>query len=61
MNIHDFIKYMIVASVLFVITIGIIGYALYKRDYSDKMHRLILGSFFIDIIGLIIVIVKICC
>ena len=60
MNIHEFIKYMTIASVLFLLTIGIIGYAMYKKDYSDKMHRLILGSFFVDIIGLIIVIVKIC-
>ena len=51
---------MIVASVLFVITIGTIGYAMYKRDYSDKMHKIILGSFFIDIVGLVIVIVKVC-
>ena len=60
MGIYEYMNYMVVASILFFITIGIIAYAIYKKDFTKKMHKLILGSLLVDVIGLILIIIRIC-
>ena len=53
MNIHEFYKYMIIIIIMAVITILIIGYAIIKKDFSRRTHKLIIGIFIFDVLVLI--------
>jgi len=45
---------MSVLIIMAIITIGIIVYAILKKDFSNRMHRIIIGTFIIDTATLIL-------
>ncbi len=51
---HEYLKYMVILIIMAIITIGIIGYAILKKDFSSRMHRIIIGAFIIDTATLIL-------
>jgi len=54
MNTHEYLKYMAILIIMAIITIGVIVYAILKKDFSSRMHRIIIGTFIIDTVTLIL-------
>ncbi len=55
MDTHKYLKFMTILIIMTIITIGIMVYAIIKKDFSSRMHRIIIGVFIIDIIILALI------